>query len=180
MQVFGGDGPNPVSLNLYGYRALQECDGQNDPLVAPEPQKNALYTIQRTLLDFHSLSNFQVGPRQGGESRFHRCPDGGNFRILHGNRILSGTYNVHDTRNRQNGQAVHRVELTKYIPGEKREFDLFESVRPSLPFSVKWKKDLQTPHAQVPGNEIFVLTPDANCIPVLLPAILALGFPRTA
>jgi hypothetical protein len=59
-----------------------------------------------------------------------------NFMLRKRRRILTDTYDVHDTGSGNNRKTILKVESAKKVPGKERDVDFFNSVRPYAAFPI--------------------------------------------
>ena len=112
------------------------------------------------MIDSHPSSDLQEGPGLAQKPGFDGGLDRGNFVFVNRGRVLGGSDNENNPRDRKDRQPIQWVEAAKDIPWEKWPFDFFEPVGPSAAALVKRQKPFVALAAQVGCDDALVTTSD--------------------
>lgn len=134
--------------------------------MSSKTQQDSFDTAQRSEFDSHPLPNLEKRPGLRGESGFNRGLDGRNLLFVDRYRDFACSYHMHHPRNRQDWQAIQRIEVAKDVSRKKRKLDFLKPVGPPVLLLIQRQERFQSPNAQVPCDQIFVLASYSNRVPM--------------
>jgi hypothetical protein len=110
---------------------LQQGDRDDQSSAALNLQEDPFEPTQGTKFYANLLPDLQKGPRLIGDPGRYQSSYCLNLCLIDGDWLTINANDLNDTRNLEDWQSILGLETTKEIPGEKRNFYLYSSVRPT-------------------------------------------------
>src|SRR5207248_9134366 len=126
-------------------------------MVALEIDKNSFKARKGSVRHTNSFSDLDEGPRLMWETRVNRCLNCRDFFVRYRNRHPAVSYNLQNSRSRDDRPALLKIESRKQVTREKWYFHFLHPIRPLTEVFVPSEKTLDLLVLQLSGNEaLFV------------------------
>jgi len=124
-------------------------------MVALEVDEDSFKTGKRSVRHTNSFSDLDEGPRLMWETRANGCLNCRDFFIRYRNRYPAVSYNLQNSRSRDDRPAILKIESRKQVTREKRQFHFLHPIRPLTQAFVPREETLDPLFLQLRGNETF-------------------------
>jgi len=136
-----GDGAGPVAVDFDGDGTLEQVDGNYEAIYFVGIGDDAFQAGEGAVLDIDLGTDFEEGPRAGGEAGTKDGANGLDLVLIDGEGGFAGADDTDDAGGGEDGQeAAGDVETAEEIAGEEREIEFLEAVRPAAAGAIEGKE----------------------------------------
>jgi hypothetical protein len=131
---------HPGALDLNRDRALEQVNGEHEPLAALFGHNQPFEANQWAELDAHGISDAQIRPRESGELRFDYGADGGDFALVNRLRHAAAGDDMFDAPGGEHGKTAVDIEAAEQIAGKERSIYFLDTTGVPAALRIGWQE----------------------------------------